>query len=70
MYADDMLLYCDGTDLTNMFMKVYEDLEYVKTWLDHNKLSLNVEKHKYILGTRTGFDLILGELIYGIHDWK
>ena len=59
MYADDTLLYCEGTDLNEICIKVNEDLHYVKTWLDHNKLSLNVNKTEYmLLGTRNRLNKI------------
>ena len=59
MYADDTLLYCEGTDLNEICIKVNEDLQYVKTWLDHNKLSLNVNKTEYmLLGTRNRLNKI------------
>ena len=59
MYAVDTLLYCEGTDLNEICIKVNEDLQYVKTWLDHNKLSLNVNKTEYmLLGTRNRLNKI------------
>ena len=54
MFADDTLLYCEGSEVTDICSKVNEDLEYVKMWLDNNKLSLNVEKTEFMfLGTRS-----------------
>ena len=59
MYADDTLLYCAGTDINDICTKVNEDLEYVKTWLDQNKLSLNIEKSEFmLLGTRNRLNKI------------
>ena len=59
MYADDTLLYCEGTDLNELCSKVNKDLKYVNLWLKQNKLSLNIAKTEYILlGSRSRLNKI------------
>ena len=51
MYADDTTLYCcmDEIKSHNKETAINEELQHVNSWLISNKLSLNVNKTKYML---------------------
>ena len=46
LYADDTILYCCGDSVETVTVALQEDLTCVSTWLNANKLSLNVSKTK------------------------
>ena len=53
MYADDTIIYCAGKNPADIVHNLNHDLSSMKQWLDNNKLSLNVNKTKFImLGTQ------------------
>ena len=53
MYADDTSLSFSSKGIPLINECVNEDLEYLKSWLNANKLSLNVAKiHSLMIGDR------------------
>ncbi|KAJ0026937.1 hypothetical protein NQD34_017937 [Periophthalmus magnuspinnatus] len=42
-------LYCLGKNLPNLIHTVENDLSIIKQWFDINKLSMNLNKTKYII---------------------
>lgn len=51
-YADDTNITLSGSDLNNLDDVLNHELSNVSTWLISNKLSLNVEKTKYLVFAR------------------
>ena len=49
LFADDTNIYCESESLTQLLSVVSKELKKVKTWLDVNKLSLNITLIKPIL---------------------
>ena len=53
MYADDTSISCSANSILVINKRVNEDLDCLKTWLDANKLSINVAKtHSLIISSR------------------
>jgi hypothetical protein len=53
LFADDIILSCQGHLSTDIEHKLNKDLENAQKWLSANKLTLNNEKTKYmIIGSR------------------
>lgn len=48
MYADDCSLILNGTSADDMITKANNDLDNIKQWLYANKLTLNIQKSKYM----------------------
>lgn len=58
LFADDTLIYISGKNLQETIDKLSEDLSRVNSWLNVNKLKLNVNKTKYmILNNRKNSDM-------------
>ena len=49
LFADDTNFYRSGTDVTDLNVKVCNELAKLKFWLAANKLSLNVEKTNFMV---------------------
>ena len=49
MYADDASLCCQSSDINVLHEATSSDLEQLDTWLQGNKLSLNVAKKNSML---------------------
>ena len=49
LFADDTSIYCESESLTQLLSVVNKELKKVKTWLDVNKLSLNIDKTTFII---------------------
>lgn len=49
LFADDTTLYCSGENLELFLSKAEKGLQRLKNWFDFNKLSLNIDKTKYIV---------------------
>ena len=49
MYADDTTLYCNLNDIEEGNISLNNELNYITDWLACNKLSLNVNKTKFIV---------------------
>ena len=49
MYADDTSIYYSSKSISSINNAVNKDLQSLKSWLDENKLSLNVAKTQSIL---------------------
>ena len=66
MYADDTTLFCCLEDITsdNKEVVLNNELQHVHSWLSANRLTLNVQKTKYMLFHKNKSNDI-GELIYG-----
>lgn len=47
-FADDTVLFFERHSWEENFQSASEGMELAKKWLDHRKLSLNIEKTKYI----------------------
>ena len=53
MYADDKSLFHQSRDLTQLNEAINSDLKKLETWLNGNKLSLNVAKtHSMLISTK------------------
>ncbi|XP_019206884.1 uncharacterized protein LOC109196856 [Oreochromis niloticus] len=54
LFADDTNLLCCGSNLEQLLNELENELNNLKTWFDHNKLTLNLSKTKFIIfGNRT-----------------
>ena len=49
MYPDDTCFTAFGSDLETLQLRLNGDLKMVQTWLQANKLTLNVKKTKYFI---------------------
>ena len=49
LYADDTVIYCYHTHLSDIERNLTEDLQKVAQWLNENKLSLNLDKTKCMI---------------------
>lgn len=49
LFADDTNLFCSGKDLKHLLGTVETELKIIKRWFDVNKLSLNLNKTKFIV---------------------
>lgn len=47
-YADDTALFFDGPSWKEVKSNAESDIKKIHTWLNHNMLSLNIKKTKYI----------------------
>ena len=54
IYADDNNLLLNGESLSALIKTANKELKKVVTWLQSNKLSLNIKKSKYVLFSRKG----------------
>ena len=58
-FADDTNLFMAASSIGSLCESVNSELEKVKTWLNCNRLSLNVSKTSYQLYTKKSFDISL-----------
>lgn len=49
LFADDTTLYCSGKNLEQLLTTAENELNILKNWFDINKLSLNLNKTKFII---------------------
>ena len=49
LFADDTNIYFESDDPTRLSKTVNKELKKVKSWLDCNKLALNIEKTNFVL---------------------
>ena len=49
LFADDTNIYFEADDLTSLTNTINRELSKVKTWLDCNKLALNIDKTNFVL---------------------
>ena len=49
LFADDTAVYCAASSPDELQVKLNEDLNHLKTWLDNNRLALNISKSKFML---------------------
>lgn len=49
LYADDAVLTYTSDNLENTQIKMQEDLQKISLWLKYNKLTININKTKYML---------------------
>ena len=49
LFADDTNIYVETDDLPRLSKTVNKELKKVKTWLDCNKLALNINKTNFVL---------------------
>ena len=49
LFADDTNLFCSDNNLRTLFETANQELSQINDWFLANKLSLNVEKTKYML---------------------
>ena len=49
LFADDTNIYFESDDLTRLTKKINKELNKVKSWLDCNKLGLNIDKTNFVL---------------------
>ena len=47
MYADDTILCYQSSDMTQLSEAINNDLKVLDTWLQGNKLTLNVAKNAF-----------------------
>ena len=48
MFADDTSMFVNGENLNTLVTRLNAELKHVYTWLQVNKLSLNVDKSCFI----------------------
>ena len=59
MYADDTSLCHQSSDLTQLEEAINSDLKQLTTWLQGNKLSLNVAKtHSILISTKQKHNIL------------
>ena len=56
-FADDTTIFKSGTDLAQLCRDINDEMRNVSRWLVANRLSLNVEKTKFMLFTHSHVDL-------------
>ena len=49
LFADDTNIYFEADDLNNLTKTINKELSKVKSWLDCNKLALNIDKTNFVL---------------------
>ena len=49
LFADDTNIYFEADDLTSLTNTINRELSKVKSWLDCNKLALNIDKTNFVL---------------------
>jgi len=49
LFADDTTIYCSDPNLTELVLVVEKKLYKLKNWFDLNKLSLNLNKTKFMV---------------------
>ena len=49
LFADDTNIYFEAEDIDSLTRTINKELSKVKSWLDCNKLSLNIEKTNFVL---------------------
>ena len=49
LFADDTNVFCSDNNIKTLFETANQELSQINAWLLANKLSLNVEKTKYVL---------------------
>ena len=49
LFADDTNIYFESDDLKRLTKKIKKELNKVKSWLDCNKLALNIDKTNFVL---------------------
>ena len=49
LFADDTNIYFESDGLTRLTKKINKELNKVKSWLDCNKLALNIDKTNFVL---------------------
>ena len=49
LFADDTSIYCESDDIHHLQRIVKTELKKVKTWLDVNRLSLNMDKTNFVI---------------------
>ena len=49
LFADDANLFCSNNNIRALFETVNQELSRINDWFLANKLSLNLEKTKYML---------------------
>ena len=49
MYSDDTAIYYSGKSFIEIQNKINEDLAHVKRWLNDHRLTLNIEKSKFVV---------------------
>ena len=52
MYADDTLIMCKADNIKDVMDKCTESLTKISVWCEANKLSMNYNKTKYMIGIR------------------
>ena len=59
MYVDDSSLFLRGSSVSELIFTANQELKLILNWLSHNKLSLNINKCKYIIFAKKGYMWIL-----------
>jgi len=49
LFADETTIYCSGPNLTELVLVVEKELYKLKNWFDLIKLSLNLNKTKFMV---------------------
>ncbi len=49
LFADDTNIYLEADDLNSLTIKMNKELSKIKSWLDCNKLALNIGKTNFVL---------------------
>ena len=57
LYADDTTVYLSGKNIPNIFKTLNDELNYLNIWTKANKISINSNKTKYMVISKTKSDL-------------
>lgn len=66
LFADDTNIFCSGNDLSQLQEDITKEMIKLKTWLDFNKLSLNLSKTKFMLFGNSRRDTLVQISIDGV----
>jgi hypothetical protein len=59
LFADDSNMFCSGCNIDNLVQVMNSELVKVSDWLNTNKLSLNIDKSKYMIFSKRNYTLPL-----------
>ena len=63
LFADDINLFCTGTDLKEITRLVHEEISNIYDWVNANKLSLNIDKTNFMLFTPKNFSYCIDDIV-------
>ena len=63
LFADDTNLFCTGKNLGDIVNEINVEIDKIYSWVNANKLSLNVEKTNFMLFTPKSFSRNMDDLL-------